>query len=170
MSQLIDDLLKFSKVVKRSELFHPVSLSEVVGGTLEDLDFLIRQSNARIKVGSLPTIHGDESQLRQLFQNLMSNAIKFKKENEAPNITIDSREAGGAFWEIAIHDEGIGFDPQYSEKVFKPFERLHSREKYQGSGVGLAICQKIVAHHGGKISVETHPLEGATFSILFPKH
>ncbi len=170
MSQLIDDLLKFSKVVRRSELFGPVALSQVVGDTIEDLDFLIRQSGAKIKVGPLPVIHGDPSQLRQLFQNIVSNAIKFKKDNEVPKITIESRPAGGAFWEVAVHDEGIGFDPQYSEKVFRPFERLHTREQYQGSGMGLAICQKIVSHHGGKISVETHPQEGATFSILFPKH
>ncbi len=170
MSCLIDDLLKFSKVMRRSDLFHPVNLSKVVSEVLEELDFLIRQSSAQIQVGSLPIIQGDESQLHQLFQNLISNAIKFKKPGTAPKIRIESSVAGGGFWEIIVHDEGIGFDPQYSDKVFRPFERLHVREQYQGSGIGLAICQKIVSYHGGKISVETHPQEGATFSVLFPKH
>ncbi len=170
MSQLIDDLLRFSKVIKRAELFHPVALNAVVARVMEDLELLIRQSDARIKVDPLPAVQGDESQLHQLFQNLISNAIKFKKADQPPSILIEIRQAGNAFWEITVSDQGIGFDPKFSEKIFRPFERLHSREQYDGSGVGLAICQKIVAYHGGKISVQTHPDQGSTFSILFPRH
>ncbi len=170
MSGLIDDLLRFSKVIKRSELFRPVALSEVVARLMEDLEHLIKQTNARIQVDPLPMVQGDESQLGQLFQNLISNAIKFKKAGEPPVIHIESRQAGGAFWEVTVADQGIGFDPKYSEKVFRPFERLHNREQYDGSGVGLAICQKIVTYHGGKISVQTHPQEGSVFSILLPRH
>lgn len=170
MSHLIDDLLRFSKVIRRSELFRPIALSEVVARVMENLEHLIKQSGARIKVDVLPMVQGDESQLCQLFQNLISNAIKFKKDGEPPAIQIESRQAGGAFWEITVADQGIGFDPKFSEKVFRPFERLHSREQYDGSGVGLAICQKIITYHGGKISVQTHPHEGSVFSILFPRH
>ena len=169
MSSLIDDLLRFSKVIKRSELFETVRLNAVVSRVIEDLDLLVRQHHAKIDVGNLPEIEGDESQLQQLFLNLLINAIKFRKPDQPPKIRISSREGGSAYWEIMVADEGIGFDQQYADKIFRPFERLHNRGQYEGSGIGLAICQKIVAYHSGKISVQTRPQAGTTFSILFPR-
>ncbi len=169
MSSLIDDLLRFSKVIKRSEMFSKVNLSAVLDRVIEDLDLSIRHTQAVIDVGPLPEISGDESQLTQLFQNLIANAIKFRKDNQPPKITIGASEGGSAFWEISIADEGIGFDPQYADKIFRPFERLHNRGQYEGSGIGLAICQKIVSYHNGKISVQTHPQKGTIFSILLPR-
>ncbi len=169
MSALIEDLLNFSRVVKRPELFKALSLSAVVAGSLNDLDFSIRESGAVVKTGPLPSVHGDESQLRQLFQNLFSNAIKFKKEKTPPRITVESRPDGDGFWQIDVRDEGIGFDHEFSEKIFRPFERLHTRDRYPGSGIGLAICRKIVSHHGGKISASSSPGQGTVFSILLPR-
>lgn len=168
MSHLIDALLKFSKVVKRADLFSLVDLSKVLPEVLEDLEFQIKKEKAQITVGKLPMLYGDEMQLRQLFQNLLTNALKFHPPGRVPEVSILSRDMGDKV-EIALRDNGIGIQEKYLERIFRPFERLHSRTEFEGSGVGLAICQKIVSHHEGQIHVRSTPGEGSTFYIVLPK-
>lgn len=168
MSRLIDDLLKFSKVVKRAELFKRVELSKVISEVLDDFEFQTKKTGAQVTVGKLPALYGDETQLRQLLQNLLSNALKFCPQGRKPQVTVLSRDLGEEV-ELSVRDNGIGIDEKYLERIFKPFERLHSIAEFEGSGVGLAICQKIAAHHGGRIYVRSKLQEGSTFFVVLPK-
>lgn len=174
MQRLITDLLQFSRVGTRSKPFEIVDLKEVVTGVLSDLEIAIEKSKAKIIVSELPEIEADETQMRQLFQNLISNAIKFRKVEEAPHIAISSeahqRSAhligtpGDTFVKIYVKDHGIGFDVKYKEKVFQIFQRLEGR-KFEGSGIGLAICKRIANRHGGDIQAESVVGKGTTFEI-----
>jgi len=168
MSHLIDALLKFSKVVKRTELFTLVDLSKVLSEIVEDLEFQINKEKADVTVGNLPMLTGDEMQLRQLFQNLLTNALKFHPPGRSPKVSILSRDLGEKV-EISLRDNGVGIEEKYLERIFRPFERLHHRNEFEGSGVGLAICQKIITYHGGEILVRSKPGEGSTFFIVLPK-
>lgn len=169
MSQIIEDILKFAKVVKRQEFFKEVELKKIFDDVLSDLDFLIQKNKTTVEVGPMPQILGDEGQLRQLFQNLLANALKFRKEGKELRIGIRSKGTDDGFWEIVIEDDGIGFDPKDAARIFRPFERLFQSEKYQGSGVGLSICQKIVTHHYGKISADSQVGKGSKFYVYLPK-
>jgi light-regulated signal transduction histidine kinase (bacteriophytochrome) len=170
MSRLIEDLLKFSRVIKRADLFAEVDLGKIVLQVLEDLDERVKAAGVRVAVESLPVIYGDRMQMRQLFFNLISNALKFSDPvKKSLLISITCRDLGSGQWEIAVKDNGIGFEEQYAEAIFRPFERLHHREHYEGNGMGLAICQKIAAHHNGKIFAHASPGEGASFYIDLPK-
>ena len=169
MQGLIEDLLKFSRVATHGRPFEPVDLHEVVRGVLDDLELEVECSGAVVRVGDLPTIDGDEPQLRQLMQNLISNALKFRREDVAPEVEIGA-SAGEGSVEITVRDNGIGFEPQYSGRIFRVFERLHGRNRYPGTGIGLALCRKIAERHGGTIVGDGEPGEGATFTVTLPVH
>ncbi|MCC7301908.1 MAG: hypothetical protein IT233_04645 [Bacteroidia bacterium] len=172
MQTLIDDLLTYSRLSSRHSVFTTVDLNEVLKEVQDDLEHSIEKSGARIEASGLPHLPADRTQIRQLFQNLLSNSIKFRKENEAPVIRITScvtegQRTGNEVSEIRFTDNGIGFDNKYSEKIFQFFQRLEGK-KYEGSGIGLAVCRKIAARHGGSISVHSETGQGTTFTIRLP--
>ena len=147
---------------------------------LSNLEALISETRAAIEVGTLPTIEGDATQLGQLFQNLLVNALKFCKNGEFPMVTIsaDCLKEGTAHtshvtngqpkWRISVKDNGIGFEEEYAERIFGIFQRLHGRHEYEGTGIGLAICRKVAEHHGGTITAHSTPGQGATFLVTLP--
>jgi PAS domain S-box-containing protein len=172
MSRLIEDLLKFSRVVtQKNTPPDDVDLNEVVREVLSDLEVRVAESRATVEVGTLPVLSADRLQMHQLFQNLISNAIKFRKKGEPVHVKVRTEPfSKNGFVEMAVEDNGIGFEESYTAKIFKPFERLHSRSEYEGSGVGLAICERIVKRHGGTITAKSRPGKGAAFIIQLPKH
>src|SRR5580704_10924867 len=162
MQQLIQDLLAYSRVgTKGSELLD-TSSEKALGQALENLRGAIRESGALVTHDPLPTVLADRSQLAQLFQNLVGNAIKYQ-EGGTPQVHVSAARNGGKKWEFSVRDNGLGIDPQYFERIFGMFQRLHKREEFAGTGIGLAICKKIVERHGGSISVESRPGQGSTF-------
>ena len=177
MQALIEGLLSFSRVTRKSEPFRKVDLGEVVGEVLGDLEVRIEEAGARVEVEALPSIEADPMQMRQLFQNLLSNALKFRSREAAPVVRIrglanGDGDAGGPSpvdsCRVAVEDNGIGFDPKYAERIFGIFQRLHPREEYQGTGIGLAICRKIAERHGGSITANGAPGQGARFIVTLP--
>lgn len=166
MQGLINDLLEYSRVGTRGKPFEEISLNEVVARAENNLNIAIKENNATIKCEALPTIFGDGTQLVQVFQNLIGNAIKFHGENP-PEITISALRQNGNC-EVMVKDNGIGIDLQYKDKIFLIFQRLHNREAYPGTGIGLAICKRIVERHGGTIWVDSRVGEGATFHFSVP--
>jgi len=166
MQRLIEDLLAFSRVGTRSATSVPVDVSVVLAGALANLTVAIDEAGASVAAGALPTVYGDPGQLGHLFQNLISNAVKFRGET-APLITV-SAEHDGDSWLFRVHDNGIGIAPEYFDRIFVIFQRLHGREKYGGTGIGLAIARKIVERHGGRIWVESTPGRGTTFLFTLP--
>lgn len=169
MDRLVSDLLQFSLIEKKDERYEVVDLGELTETILQALGPRIKDEGAQIRVGALPAVHADRAQMRQLFQNLISNALKFRAKDRPAVITIESRAIDSGNCEIAVSDNGIGFEEKFVEKIFKPFIRLHSRSQYDGSGLGLAICQKIVAQHRGTIRAESRLNEGSTFIVCLPK-
>jgi len=167
MQSLINDLLTFSRVTTKAQPFVPVDLNRVAGEVLHDLEGRIHDTRAEVIVGDLPTIDADPLQMRQLFQNLLSNALKFHRPETIPQVrisgTIDHAKA-----EVVIEDNGIGFDEKYADRIFTMFERLHGRGTYEGTGIGLAICRKIAVRHGGDVVARSAPGEGATFIVTLP--
>src|SRR5580704_8689856 len=164
MQQLIQDLLAYSRVgTKGSELLD-TSSEKALGQALENLRGAIRESGALVTHDPLPTVLADRSQLAQLFQNLVGNAIKYQ-EGGTPQVHVSAARNGGKKWEFSVRDNGLGIDPQYFERIFGMFQRLHKREEFAGTGIGLAICKKIVERHGGSISVESASGQGSTFSF-----
>ena len=173
MKKLIRDLLEFSRVTTHAQPFAPIDLNEVVAGVLQDLETRIAETEATITVGQLPTIEAEPTQMRQLFQNLISNAIKFHRDGIPPEINIAARcdfhpEEQRELCRISVADNGIGFDPKYLDRIFAVFQRLHNRGDYPGTGVGLALCRKIVLRHQGTITAESTPGKGATFIVMLP--
>ncbi|MEZ0540651.1 PAS domain-containing protein [Fibrella sp. Tmos10] len=187
MSTLIRDLLSFSRVVSKQDEFVPVSLNDVVNTILSDLDLLIQETGAIIDIDRLPTVLGDAMQLGQLFQNLLSNALKFRRTDSSgvllsPRIHISSQliatddlptsltlpRTAEAYYQISVADNGIGFDEKYADRIFQVFQRLHGRNEYAGTGIGLAICEKVVINHDGTITAHSRPGEGATFNVYLP--
>ncbi len=162
MQQLIDDLLLFSRVGTRKLPQESVSTEELLATALHNLQAAIDESGAEITRDELPTVRADSSQMLQLFQNLVGNAIKFRRPGEPPRIHVSACTLGQE-WQFSITDNGIGIDPQFSERIFTIFQRLHAREQYPGTGIGLAICKRIVERHGGRIWVESVPGQGSTF-------
>ncbi len=167
MGALINSLLEYSRVATRAMPFEPVDLASMLLGIIADLEQRIRESHARIVVHTLPLVHGDPTQLRQLFQNLLANALKFHAPGTPPCIHVRSDSCNGRY-EISVSDNGIGFDLAYADKIFRPFQRLHGRSEYEGSGMGLAICRKIAQRHGAAIEVASAPGQGATFTVSLP--
>jgi DNA-binding LacI/PurR family transcriptional regulator/signal transduction histidine kinase len=171
MQTLIQDLLAFSRVHTKTDPFKTVDLNVVVREVLSDLETHLEETKGQIEVGELPTIEADQTQIRQLFQNLISNALKFHQNRQVPIVKIQSiqkQEHEQELRQITIEDNGIGFDEKYAERIFGVFQRLHSRSEYEGTGVGLAICRKIVERHGGSITAKSSPGQGATFIITLP--
>jgi len=166
MQRLITDLLAFSRVGTRERTVQWTDLSKILESTLENLKVGIREANATITCDPLPKLNVDSTQIAQLFQNLIGNAIKFRSK-ETPKIHIGARKHPDT-WLFSVEDNGIGIDPQYTERIFMIFQRLHTRRKYPGTGIGLAICKKIVERHGGKIWVESTPEKGSTFYFTLP--
>lgn len=172
MRTLIDDLLTFSRVIRSSAPFEPVDLAQVTREVLGDLEVRIEKTGARIETSDLPIVEADPTQMRQLILNLVNNSLKFQPPDGRPFIQIRGRtfqSAGGAeYAEIAVQDNGIGFDEQYTEKMFAVFQRLHGRGEYEGTGVGLAVCRRITDRHHGTITARSQPGQGATFIITLP--
>ncbi len=168
MQNFIDSLLSFSKVAQTSDTFEEIDLNLVVKEVLADLDERILQTKGEVKVEPLPTITADKMQIYQLFLNLISNALKFQNPEATPSINVSANRISESFWEVSVQDNGIGFDNKYLEKIFNPFERLHGSNKFEGSGMGLAICRKIVERHDGHLTAISKPDEGTTFQIIFP--
>lgn len=167
MQALIQDLLQFSRVTTKPRPFASVDLNTVTAEILEDISVELEQSEATLTVGSLPVLSADALQMRQLLLNLISNAVKFRRAGVRPEIAV-SGETIGDQARIVVADNGIGFEQRYAERIFRVFERLNGRGEYPGTGIGLALCQKIVARHGGEIVAEGRPHEGATFTVTLP--
>ncbi|MEM9152369.1 MAG: PAS domain S-box protein, partial [Cyanobacteria bacterium P01_F01_bin.3] len=168
---LINDLLSFSRVTTKANPFVSIDLSKILEEVLSDLEIRIEETNALIEVDSLPTIEADPLQIRQLFQNLISNALKFRQEGVAPIIQIRSHrysQQNEDWCTIQVIDNGIGFEQKYAERIFQIFQRLHGRGVYEGTGIGLAICRKITERHGGILAATSEPGQGTTFSFSLP--
>jgi two-component system, LuxR family, sensor kinase FixL len=180
MQRLISDLLTFSRVLSSSKPFVQVDLGDLVREVLSDMEVTIEQSKAKVEFEGLPMIEGDPTQLRQILQNLISNSIKFQPPGQAPEVRIEAQVLTRPFscvkhptpddqvCELSLKDNGIGFDEKYLDKVFAVFQRLHGRSEYDGTGVGLAVCRRIVDRHGGTITAKSKLGEGATFVVALP--
>ncbi|RYF98582.1 MAG: hypothetical protein EOO02_18630, partial [Chitinophagaceae bacterium] len=176
MGSLVEDLLTYSHVSQTPPEPEEVDLNERIKAALEDLELKITEKNALIVVDKMPVIQGFTRQLQQLFLNLISNALKYNKPDVAPEvrITVDKVQGGEtelpleAYYKITVKDNGIGFEPEMAEKIFQMFQRLHNARQYEGTGVGLSIARKIAENHHGKLSAESKPGEGASFSLWLP--
>lgn len=166
MQTLISDLLSYSRVGRGNPKVEPTTLDAVLEQTLTDLSNTIDSTQAQITVKPMPTVQANPVQMGQLFQNLIANALKFRSE-ATPEIHIEAQWQTHE-WLISVQDNGIGIKPQYAERIFEIFQRLHGRDKYPGTGIGLAICRKIVEYHGGRIWVESEPNQGTTFYFTLP--
>ena len=182
MSTLIRDLLAFSRLSTQGELMRVIPLNPVINSVLMDLDLVTQETGAVLTIDTLPAVVGEASQLGQLFQNLLSNALKFRRPGVVPAVAIrahrvaadtlpdgvkPSRQAG-MYHRIDVTDNGIGFDEKYAERIFEVFQRLHGTNSYAGTGIGLAICEKVARHHGGAITARSQEGQGATFSVYLP--
>jgi PAS domain S-box-containing protein len=167
MSVLIDDLLTYSRVGTQGKQFDTVPMGPVLTQAMADLKMSIEENQASIDFKDLPTVNGDGSQLVQLLQNLLGNAMKFRKKDVPPRIHVFAERRGNE-WVFGVRDNGIGIDPRFHEQIFAIFQRLHTREEYAGTGIGLAICKKIVERHGGRIWVDSKPGDGSSFYFTLP--
>ena len=182
MSTLIRDLLSFSRIATQPDTREPLSLAELVQTVLLDLDLLIAETGATIVIGLLPTLEGDALQVQQLVQNLLSNALKFVRPGVAPQIEVRAgwvayenlpenvtpKRIALAYHRLDVTDNGVGFDEKYLDRIFQVFQRLHGKGEFGGTGIGLAICEKVVSNHGGAITARSQPGLGTTFSAYFP--
>ncbi len=166
MQTLIQDLLIYSRVGTRGKPSEPTDCEDILRQVLANLKLAIEDSSAVVTYDSLPTVIADASQLIQLLQNLIGNAIKFCSD-ATPHIHVSTKQEGDE-WEFSVADNGIGIEPEYFDRIFVIFQRLHGREEYLGTGIGLAVCKKIVERHGGRIWVESEPGEGTTFFFTIP--
>jgi PAS domain S-box-containing protein len=180
MQTLIDDLLMLSRITTKAQPFVPVDLAQVIQEVLSDLEVRIDETKGQVEVGSLPTIEADSLQMRQLLQNLIGNALKFHPKTEPPKVRIysqllndeEQQPTGNSITpthcQIVVEDNGIGFDEKYLDRIFNVFQRLQGRSEYEGTGMGLAICRKIAERHGGSLTAESTPGQGATFIVTLP--
>ncbi|GAB3789166.1 hypothetical protein GCM10028818_57150 [Spirosoma horti] len=182
MSTLIRDLLEYSRISTQRDQSAPVSLQAIVASVLDTLDWTIQQTGAQLQVGPLPTLTGDASQLGQLFQNLLSNALKFRRADVPPQIQVWAQAVAFVdlpagvkpgrvaveYHRIDVQDNGVGFEEKYLDRIFQIFQRLHGKNEYGGTGIGLAICEKVVTNHGGAITANSQPGQGATFTLYLP--
>ena len=166
MREMIDGLLEYSRIDTKGGDFELVDCDDLLDEVLDNLQMTIEETGAKISADRLPTVYGDESQLTQLFQNLLSNAIKYR--SDAPPRIHVTAERDGNEWTFSVSDNGIGIEPADRERIFEVFQRLHTATEYSGTGIGLALCQRIVERHGGRIWVESEPDEGSTFSFTLP--
>ena len=183
MSTLISDLLVYSRLTTRAQPFEPVDLTEIAKNVRTDLDLQIEDVDGTVEIGELPTVEADPTQVRQLLQNLIGNGLKFHRPDVPPRVVVrgtvepvspELQQSGrldvscSELCRLTVADNGIGFEESHADRIFTPFKRLHGRGEYEGTGMGLAICQRIVERHGGDISVESTPGEGTTFTVLLP--
>ncbi|MFM8321368.1 MAG: sensor histidine kinase [Chloroflexota bacterium] len=184
MDVMLTDLLAFSRVNTHGGQHIPLALNQVLQQVLQDLELRIQRCGGVVEVADLPQIHGDPTQMGQLFQNLLANALKFHAPGTAPQVRVSSRRpppadlapdgdlpgelAAPSTVQILVEDNGIGFDMQYVERIFQPFQRLHGRSEYEGNGIGLAICRKIVERHRGTLTASSVPGQGSVFTITLP--
>jgi light-regulated signal transduction histidine kinase (bacteriophytochrome) len=181
MQKLIDDLLGFSRLVRSENKFESTNLNEIVQSVINDLDEVIKSSHAKLEIPDLPLINAVPTQMHQLFQNLFSNAIKFSKKNEAPQIAmrydvvkgheisnVKPSQLNDYFHRIIINDNGIGFDEQYLDRIFVIFQRLHGKMDYGGTGIGLAVSKKIISNHDGYITAHSKEGVGSSFYLYIP--
>jgi light-regulated signal transduction histidine kinase (bacteriophytochrome) len=167
MQKLIDDILLFSRVTTRALPFEPVEMGRIMHDALENLRASIEETKARVTYEKLPVIQADPSQMAQVLQNLIGNAIKFHKDEEPPVVHVSARQVGEE-WIFSVKDNGIGIDPELFSRLFNLFQRLHTQDRYPGTGVGLAVSKKIVQRHGGRIWVESQPGQGSVFFFSIP--
>ncbi|MFI5454727.1 MAG: ATP-binding protein [Isosphaerales bacterium] len=179
MQSLINDLLTYARVATKAQPFVPTDLVSITHDVVSDLEARIEQVNGRVEVGELPNVDADPLQVRQLMQNLIGNSLKYKRPDVPPIVKISCRSLiedpsappgapANPFCQIVVEDNGIGFEEVYTEKIFTIFQRLHGRTEYEGTGVGLAVCRKIVERHGGTITARSTPGEGSTFMVTLP--
>ena len=179
MSKLIKDLLNFSRISSHQENFRMVSLNDIVQRILDDQELRIKGLNVQVDVSNLPDIDGIASQMDHLFNNLISNALKFIRPGVQPLLRIDVQKVDGAcyngliagrnYFEISIEDNGIGFEEKYLDHIFKVFQRLHGKSTFEGTGIGLAICKRVVMYHHGYITARSQPNAGTTFVVVLPE-
>ena len=167
MARLLQDLLAFSRVASEAGAHLPVDMRVTLAQVVQDLDAQIKRTGAQLEVGEVPGVRGDASQLRQLFQNLIGNALKFSHPGRTPMVRVEARQDDNMV-QFSVHDNGIGIAPEYFERIFTIFQRLHTRQKYEGSGIGLSITRKIVERHGGQVWLESTPEVGTTFYFTLP--
>jgi light-regulated signal transduction histidine kinase (bacteriophytochrome) len=168
MHTLINDLLAYSRVATKGQPFTPVDLNQVARDVLSDLEVRAQQSGGQVEMGELPVIEADPLQMRQLLQNLIGNALKFYRPEQAPVVRVTAETVDDGFCQIAVADNGIGFDEKYLDRIFTPFQRLHGRNEYEGTGMGLAVCRRIAERHGGAITAQSIPGQGTTFLVTLP--
>ncbi|HEY9687411.1 MAG TPA: PAS domain S-box protein [Coleofasciculaceae cyanobacterium] len=168
MQKLISDLLLLSRVTRKGQPFRPVNLRSTLQEVLSDLEEPIQKSHARIEIGDMMTIEADPTQMQQVLQNLISNAIKFHKPDEPPVVRVGIQTLDNKICRIIVEDNGIGFDEKYQERIFEVFERLHTEKQYEGTGMGLAIVRKIAERHGGTVQARSHPGQGSIFTVTLP--
>ncbi|RYF51218.1 MAG: hypothetical protein EOO39_43450 [Cytophagaceae bacterium] len=180
MSELIRDLLNYARLTTEKEPLIAVDLNTIISEALTDLDIRIQETQPTMQIDSLPVVHGRAVQLRQLFHNLLGNALKFQPPGQQPMIAVTCQLANPAdlpadlpnkrsYWQIDVRDNGIGFHQQYTDRIFEVFQRLHGKNKFAGTGVGLAVCRRVAQTHGGAICATSMLGEGATFSVFLPK-
>lgn len=168
MQQMIDSLLTYSRVATQASPFVPVDLNKIAQDAVDDLEMRIEQTGGSVEISPLPVIEADPRQVQHLLQNLVGNALKFHKPGHPARVKVSARPAGPGSIELVVEDNGVGFDDAYLDRIFQPFQRLHGRSEFEGSGMGLAICRKIVERHGGQISATSRPGEGSTFVVRLP--
>ena len=169
LQSLIVGLLEFSRIKTSGKEFREVDVNRILNKVLTDIELQVNESGAVIEREKMPVINGDEAQIFRLFQNIIQNGIKFRREGVKPHITI-SFEKSGKEYIFIIKDNGIGIEEQYFERIFIIFQRLHTREEYPGTGIGLSICKRIVERHGGRIWIESKQGEGSSFCFTIPEN
>jgi PAS domain S-box-containing protein len=169
MHRMLDGLLAYSRVTIQSKPFESGSLNRVAEEVISDLQPQLEETGGNVDLGELPVIEADSNQMRQLLQNLIGNAIKFHRPGISPHIRIYSQPTANDCIQLIVADNGIGFEMEYASHLFKPFHRLVGKTAYEGSGMGLAICQKIVERHGGSITAQSEPGVGSTFTVTLPR-
>jgi light-regulated signal transduction histidine kinase (bacteriophytochrome) len=169
MRELITDLLGYSQLQHNASPFESVNLNELFRDIFQEFEISVKEKDASFTIGILPTVHGSRAKLRQLFQNIISNSLKYSKDGRSLQIEISSTTFDNETT-IVIKDNGIGFDNQQREKIFGLFQRLHAKDKYPGTGIGLSVCKKIAELHGGKVTAYSLPDEWATFEVTLPSN
>ncbi len=170
MKEFIQDLVQFTKIESQAKPFETVDLKEVVQEVLDNLEVRIQETKGVVNIKYLPVVEADRMQMNQLFLNLIGNALKFHREGISPVVNLDSAKKENGFLEITVEDNGVGIEENHVDKIFKPFERLHGRSTYEGTGIGLTICARIIERHGGKIAVKRQSKNGVTFHITLPEN
>ncbi|AHG04711.1 histidine kinase [Halobacterium sp. DL1] len=168
MRDMVDDLLAYSRVEQSDGTFESVDCGAVLDRVVGDLQVQVEETDADVDVADLPTVQADPDQLEQLFRNLVSNAVKYSGD-DPPRVEVTAERCQDA-WALSVADDGIGIDPEYNDRIFEVFKRLHHSDEYSGTGIGLSLCQEIVENHDGDIRVDSEPGEGSTFVVTLPDH